>query len=111
MNVVVEKLFGGANGDDGFQRGRMKARELDGIESAPGNSHHANAASGPRLLREPVDNFESIVLLLIGIFAIRRLTFARACAADVDSRDDIATTDFVRVQLPIAGESPIILTI
>src|SRR5580700_10229705 len=57
MNIVVEKIFGSAHRDDRFQRGGMQVRQLNGVEAAPGNSHHPDVAVGPRLFGKPVDHF------------------------------------------------------
>ena len=111
MDVVVEKFLGGADGDDGFQRRGMEARHHDGIEAAPGNSHHSDRAGGPGLAREPVDDFEAVVEFLVGVFAVGRRAFAGARAANVHARGDVTAADEVRVEIPVALEAPIVFAV
>jgi hypothetical protein len=49
MDVVVEEFFGGIDGKDGFERGRMAHGHLNRVEPAPGDAEHSYFAGGPRL--------------------------------------------------------------
>ena len=111
MNVVVEKIFGGTHGDDCFERRGMQMGHLNGVESAPGNSHHADVAVGPWLLRKPIDYFEAVFLFLIGVFAVGRIAFACAGAADVHARGYVAASHEIGMQLPVAGQGPVVFAI
>src|SRR5271156_1524755 len=89
----------------------MQSRELDGIESAPGNARHPDVTVRPRLLREPRYYFYPVLLLLIGLFTVGRHAFARAGAANIYTRGDVAASHKIRMQIPIARERPIILAV
>jgi hypothetical protein len=50
-------------------------------------------------------------LLLIGVFAVGRISFAGAGAADVHARGDVTAAHKVRMQFPIALEAPIVFAV
>jgi hypothetical protein len=47
----------------GFARG-----DLQRVEAAPGNAEHADLAGAPALPRDPGDDFQRVVLLLLRVF-------------------------------------------
>src|ERR1019366_6203566 len=91
VDVVVEELFGGIDGQDGFERGRMAHGHLDGIEASPGNTEHSHFAGGPGLSGEPGYDLLAVELFLLGIFTVGGRAFAGAEASDVYSSAYVST--------------------
>ena len=60
---------------------------------------------------EPIDYFETVLLFLIGIFAVRRISFARAGAANVDAGADVRATYEIGMQTPITREAPVVFAV
>jgi hypothetical protein len=60
VNIVVVAVDRSANRDHGLECGRFQRRDLQAIEAAPGDSHHAQVTVAPGLLRYPFDDFAAI---------------------------------------------------
>ncbi len=96
MDVVGVAVVGGAQRDDRLERGRTSCRHLQPVETAPGNSHHADRAVAPALCREPGDHLEAVVLLLLQILILEQ-PVGLAAAAHVDAHSGIAVPGEIRV--------------
>src|ERR1700732_1858886 len=89
----------------------MPPRDLNRVEATPGNSHHADVTVGPRLLGKPIDYLKAILLFLVGVFAVGRISFTRARAANVHTRGNVATFYEIRMELPITRQGPIVFAV
>ncbi len=67
VGVVGVAVVGRAERDDRLQRRRLQGRDLERVEAAPGDAHHADGARAPVLLGDPGDDLERVVLLLLGV--------------------------------------------
>ena len=84
VDVVVVAIDGGGDGDDGLQRRRLQRGDLQAIEAAPGNAHHADRAVRPGLGGDPGDELAGIGEFKRRIFPVDdAVRFARA--ADLDA--------------------------
>jgi len=63
VRVIGVAVVGGTERDDRFERRRRAGGHLERIESAPGNSEHANGTVAPGLGREPGDHRDRVVVL------------------------------------------------
>ena len=81
MDVVGVAIIGRAQGDDGLERRRPAGGDLQAVEAAPGDPHHADAAGAPGLGGGPGDDGEGVVLLLPGIFVEHDAVGTRHCHA------------------------------
>ena len=82
--VVGIAVVGRAGGDDRLQRRRPVARDLQRVEAAPGDAHHADRAAAPGLRGEPGDHLDGVGLLLRQIF-VGEQAVGIAGAAHVDA--------------------------
>src|ERR1700685_4689186 len=89
----------------------MKHGHLQGIESAPGNTHIATLPRRPRVAGEPRNYLQTVSLLLFGILAIGRNSLAGAESADIDARADIPAASEVREDSVIARGHCIVFSI
>ncbi len=89
MDVVGVAVVGGRDGDDSLQRRRPPRRHLQAVEAAPGDADHAHGAAAPGLGRDPGDDLQGVVLLLLQILA-QQQALAVAAAAHVDADGGIA---------------------
>ncbi len=96
VHVVGVAIVGRAGRDDRFQRRRPERRDLERVEAAPGVADHADAATAPRLLSEPLDRRCALVQFLRQVL-VGHDAVAVAGAAHVDPDGDIA----------VAGEPPV----
>ena len=71
MDVVGIAVVGRAERDHRLQLRRPARGDLQPVEAAPGDADHADAAGAPGLAREPGDDLEGVVLLLLQIFVLR----------------------------------------
>ncbi len=90
MHVVGVAIVGGADRDDGPQRRRTERGDLQRVEAAPGNPHHADRARAPVLARDPGDHLHRVVQLLRGILVAQQAV-GLAAAAQIDSHPGVAT--------------------
>ena len=81
MDVVGVAIIGRAQRDDRLERRRAAGGDLQAVEAAPGDAHHADLAGAPGLLGEPGDDLEGVVLLLLGIFVEHQRRRSRRCRA------------------------------
>ena len=87
VHVVAIPVVGRADRDDRLQRRRAARRDLQRVEPAPGNAHHADGAIAPGLRRQPRDDLERVVLLLLGVLIGQQaVRFAAASDIDTDGR-------------------------
>ena len=84
MDIVAVAVVGGAQGDDGLERGWTQRRHLQGVEAAPGNAHHANRAAAPTLPGQPGDDFDRIKQLLLRVLVMHQAIGDKA-QQDVDA--------------------------
>ena len=89
MHVVGIAVDGGGDGDHGLQGRRLARRHLQPVEAAPGDADHADAAAAPGLGREPGDDLDGVVLLLLQIF-VPQQPVEIAAAGDIDPGAGIA---------------------
>src|ERR1700685_3661897 len=89
----------------------MKHGHLQGIESAPGNTHHADVAVRPRLAGEPRNYLQTVSLLLFGILAIGRNSLAGAESADIDARADVTAASEVSEDSVVARGHCVIFSV
>ena len=99
--VVGIAVVGRAAGDDGLQGRRAVAGDLQGVEAAPGNAHHADRAAAPGLGGEPGDDLDRVALLLRQVF-VEQQAVRIAGAAHVDADGGIAMPGEVGMHLPVA---------
>ena len=72
------------------KQGRRTARgDLQPVEAAPGDPHHADRAVAPGLCGQPRDHLQRVVLLLGGIF-VEQQPIRLAAAPDVDAHAGVA---------------------
>jgi hypothetical protein len=103
VHVVGIAVVGRAIGDDGLERRGPAGRDLERVEAAPGDAHHADGAAAPGLLREPGDRLDRVVLFLLQIF-VEHHPFGIAGAADIEPHAGIAVGRDIgmRVVVPVA---------
>ncbi len=96
--------------NDRFQFGRRTVCGLDRLKAAPRNTEHADLPVAPRLLRNPLQDFERIVLLLLhGEYAL--VAVGIAGAADIDAHCRIAMPRKVTVMHGVAWRVDVALAI
>jgi hypothetical protein len=88
VDVVGPPVVGGVAGDDGAQRGRPLAGELQGVEAAPARAEHADRAGAPLLTGEPGDGLVEVGLLA-GVVLVGHDPRARPGAPEVDAGDGV----------------------
>ncbi len=79
VHVVAIAVVGRADRDDRLQRRRAARGDLQRVEPAPGDPHHADRAAAPRLRRQPRDHLQRVVLLLPGVFVEQQPVRTRRC--------------------------------
>ena len=84
VDVVGVAVVGRAERDDGLQRRRLFGGDLQRVEAAPGNAHHADLAAAPGLGGKPGDHIDGVLQFLLGIFVVHQ-PFGIAVAAHVDA--------------------------
>ncbi len=89
VHVIAIAVIGRAQGDDRLERRRPSRGDLQRVEPAPGNAHHADRARTPCLARDPGDDFERVVLLLRRVFVAQQSVRFTA-AANIDTNGRIA---------------------
>ena len=101
MHVVAITIVGRADRDDRLQCGRATRGDLQGVEPAPGDAHHANGATAPRLRRQPRDHLQRVVLLLLRVF-VEQQAIEFAAATDIDANGGIAMAGEIGMRQRIA---------
>ena len=71
MHIVAVAIIGRANRYDRLQSRRASSRDLKGVESTPGDSHHSDRASAPGLRGKPRYDFERVILFLLRVLVRR----------------------------------------
>src|SRR4029079_13177103 len=104
VHIVAIAIVGGAERYDCLQRRRATCSALKSIEATPRNPHHPDRAAAPGLRGQPVDDFEAVALLLLGIF-VEQETARFPAAPDVDAHARIAVAGQVgmRERVPFIG--------
>ena len=101
MAIVGVAVVGRARRDDRLQRRRTLARDLQRVEAAPGDAHHADRAAAPGLRGEPGDHLDGVGLLLRQIF-VGEQPVGIAGAAHVDAHRRIAVAGELGMHLAVA---------
>src|SRR3954468_7243882 len=89
VHVVAIPIVGRADRDDRLQRRWAARGNLQCVESTPGDPHHADDTTAPMLCCDPCDDFQSVVLLLLGVL-IEQQAVRLAAATDIDPNRGIA---------------------
>ena len=98
VHVVGVAVVAGAHRDDRLQRRRAARGDLQAVEAAPGDAEHADRAAAPRLLGQPRDDVDG-VLLLLGQVLVLDDPVGVAGAAQVDPH----------ARVPVAGEVGVVV--
>ena len=110
VNVVRVAVVRRAEGHDRLQRRRAVGGHLERVEPAPGDSPHADGARTPRLLGEPGDELEGVLLLLFGVFVLEDpVGLARPTHVNADRR--VPKTGQVRLALGVPGDRAVVLAV
>ena len=96
MNIIFIAIIGGADGDNGFEGWWLAGSNLQRIETTPRNAEHAHLAGTPFLFGQPSDDFNCVILLLLGVF-IGHQPVAVAIAAHIDTDRGIAVASEIRM--------------
>ena len=96
VHVVGVAIVGRADRDDGLERRRPARRNLQPVEAAPRDPHHADRAAAPRLRGEPGDDLKGVVLLLPGVL-VGQQAVGFTAAPDIDPHAGIAMTGQPRI--------------
>ncbi len=96
VHVVGVAIVGRADRDDGLERRRPARRNLQPVEAAPRDPHHADRAAAPGLGGQPGDDLDGVVLLLPGVL-VGQQAVGFAAAADIDSHAGIAMAGQPRI--------------
>jgi hypothetical protein len=96
MDVVGKAVGRRADGDDRLQCRRPQCRNLQRIEAAPGNPHHAGSPRAPGLAHRPVDHITRILQFLRGVFIFHH-AFGITVAAHIDPDAGIALSRHPRM--------------
>ena len=81
VHVVGVAVVAGAHRDDRLERRRAPRGDLQAVEAAPRDAHHADGARAPRLLREPRDDLDRVLLLLRQVLVLDDPVGVAACRA------------------------------
>ena len=106
MHVVGIAVVGGAQRHHRLQRRRAAGGDLQAVETAPGNAHHADAAGAPGLRRQPRDHLQRVVLLLLQIL-VEHQPIGIPSAAHVHAHAGIAVPGQVRMRQIVALGGPV----
>ena len=71
MDIIGIAVVGGGNGDNGLQLFWLHRRHLQGIEAAPGDTHHAHIAVAPGLLLQPLQDLHGIVQFALQVLVLK----------------------------------------
>ena len=110
VDVVGVAVVGRAQRDDRLQRRRPPRRDLERVEAAPADAHHADRAGAPGLRREPGDHLERVVLLLPGVLVLHQ-PVGIAVAAHVDPHAGIAVAGEIGMGQLVALDRAVALAI
>ena len=69
MDVIVVAVISRAERDDRLELFGTSSGDLKPVEASPGDAHHADGPSAPRLRRDPLQNLQGVILLLLEILA------------------------------------------
>ena len=72
MDVVGVAVVGGAQRDHRLERRRPQRGDLQAVEAAPRDAHHAHLAGAPGLLRQPGDHVAAVLQFLCGVFVVHQ---------------------------------------
>src|SRR5262245_4046353 len=110
MYVIAVAVIRGTDGDDRLELGRAPRGHLQGIESTPGLAHHTDSAAAPRLLRDPSDHFQSVVVLLMQIF-VEQQSVRIAGASEIDAHGGVSMAREVVVHGLVARACEVTLAV
>ena len=110
VGVVGVAVVGRAERDDRLERGRIEGGDLERVEAAPGDAHHADRAAAPALRRDPGDDLERVVQLLLGVL-VEQHAVGVARAAQIDPHGGIAGLREITVDRLVARAHEVALAI
>ena len=110
MNVICIAVVGRTQGNDGLERFRPHGRDLQAIEAAPRDAHHADLAGTPALLGQPVDHFDTVIQFALAVFVLQH-TVGFAAAAHVDTHTSITVACKIRMRELITLDGAVALAI
>ncbi len=108
MDVIGIAVVGGAHRDHRLQLGRLQRGDLQRIEAAPGDAHHAHRAVAPGLLGDPLQHLAAVVLLPGQVLVLEH-TFRLAGPAQIGAHAGIAVSREIgmRDRIPHGLEVPL----
>ena len=89
VDVVRVAVVGEVHGDDALEGGRTPGRHLERVEAAPALAEHADPAAAPGLGRDPRDDLDRVVLLLLQVL-VEEQAGGFPAAAHVDPKRRVA---------------------
>src|SRR5690606_21990307 len=87
VDVVIVAIDRRGDGNDRLEGGRLECSDLQRIEPAPGNSHHADAAIRPWLGGDPFDDLNRVGKLARGVLPVDN-SLRLAAATNIDAHAD-----------------------
>ena len=110
VDVIGVAIDRGVDGNHRLQRRRAAHGDLQPVEAAPGDADHADRAAAPRLLHQPVDHLQRVVLLLLEIFVPHK-AIGFAVAAHIHAHAGIAVAGHVGMGELIADRGAVALPV
>ena len=110
VDVVAVAVHRGAQGDDGLQARRTPRGDLQAVEAAPGNTHHADAPGAPGLGHRPGDHLFRIGQLLLGVFVVHQ-AIRITVAAHVHAQAGVTVAGQKRVGERVADDGAVALAV
>ena len=110
VGVVGIAVVGRAQRDDRLQRLRGEGCDLERVEAAPGDAHHADRPRAPGLRGDPGDDLERVLVLLPGVFVAQHAV-GIARAAHVDAHRGIAVAGKIAVDRLVAAAREVALAV
>ena len=110
VHVVGVAVVAGAHRDDRLERRRTPRGDLQAVEAAPRDAHHGDGARAPRLLREPRDDLDRVLLLSRQVLVLDD-PVGVAAAAQVDAHARVPVAGEVGVVVGVAARERVALAI
>ena len=110
VDVVRVAIVGRAERHDRAEPGRATRGDLERVEAAPRDAPHAELARAPRLLGDPGEDLERVVLLLQGVL-VGEHAVGLAGPAHVHPHGRVAVACEVRLALGVAEDRPVGLAV
>src|SRR5699024_9527859 len=105
VHVVEVTVIGGRCGDDRTQTLGLTRRDLEGVETTPGDAHHPRVSVAPGLFGDPGEHFFCVHEFLFEVL-VPQYPFRVTAAAQVDTDTRATVTGHVGVvdRVPLGGE-------